>query len=177
MITFANTSDRIIFYLGCIGAILTGAALPSFVFLIGDVIDAFGPTMDREEGLETVKNITLIFLYIGIGVWIVSYFFYGYLILFSERVARRTRLAYLKHLLTLDATFFDGHNYQEIPSKMNQEVINIQKGIGEKFGVVIMSIFMFISGMIFGFTKGWNLALVILGITPFLFIGVGLTTK
>ena len=54
--------------------------------------------------------------------------------------------------------------------------MNIQRGLGEKFGVVVFSFAMFISGMIFGFMKGWNLALVILGISPVLFFGVAITT-
>ena len=166
-----------ILFIGLFNAALTGVALPSFVFLIGDIIDAFDPESDRKEALEDVKRLTLIFVYIGVAVWITSYFFYGFLIVFSERVAKRTRLAYLKHLLTLDASFFDSRNYTEIPAKMNQEIINIQKGIGEKLGVVIFSIAMFFSGLVFGFLKGWNLALVILGITPFLVIGTALTTE
>lgn len=100
-------------------AVLTGFALPSFVFLIGDVFDAFGPDIDARQALEDIKQITLIFLYIGIGVWISSYFFYGFMIIFSERLAKRWRLAYFHHVLTLDASFFDSNNYTEIPARMN----------------------------------------------------------
>jgi len=52
-------------------------------------------------------------------VWISSYFFYGFMIIFSERLAKRWRLAYFHHVLTLDASFFDSNNYTEIPARMN----------------------------------------------------------
>ena len=97
--------------IGGLSAFLTGLGLPSFVFLLGDIIDAFGPTTDAEETLVTIKRICVYFLYIGCAILLFSYAFYTLLILFSERVAKRTRLAYIKHILSFDAAWFDSNNF------------------------------------------------------------------
>lgn len=106
-------------YFGWLAACLTGLGIPSFIFLIGDVIDSFSPTNSKEDTLNKIKQITLIFTLIGIGVWIFGFIFYGFLLTFSEKVARRTRVAYLKAILKQDCTWFDTNNYQELPSRMN----------------------------------------------------------
>ena len=90
--TYASGADKIYFYLGLISAILCGLGVPSFVFLIGDIIDAFNPNSSPEETLDTIKKLSMIFVYIGIGIWFFSYTYYGFLVIFSERVARKTRL-------------------------------------------------------------------------------------
>lgn len=41
---YASGSDKILMYIGWLMACLTGTGMPSFVFLIGNVIDAFGST-------------------------------------------------------------------------------------------------------------------------------------
>ena len=78
---------------------LTGLGLPSFVFFLGDVIDSFGPTQDKYEALEVIKDITIKITLIGIAIWISSALFYGCLLAFSEKVARRTKVAYFRSVL------------------------------------------------------------------------------
>ena len=51
---------------------LTGLAFPSFAFFIGDVVNSFDPTMNKNEALDVITNITYIVFIIGICVWITS---------------------------------------------------------------------------------------------------------
>jgi hypothetical protein len=90
--TYASGGDKIYFWLGLVSAVLCGLGLPSFVFLIGDIIDAFNPNSSPEETLDTIKRLSMLFVYIGFGIWFFSYSYYAFLIIFSERVARKTRL-------------------------------------------------------------------------------------
>lgn len=80
-------------------AVITGLGLPSFVFLIGDLIDSFGPYVSPEDSLKKIKDLALIFTYVALGIWFFATCYYGFLILYSERVALRTRLTYLKRVL------------------------------------------------------------------------------
>ena len=85
--------------MGLIFACITGLGLPSFIFLVGDVINSFDPSVSRAEALKTMLKILYIFIGIGSGVWILSYLFYSKLIIFSERVAKTTRREYLRSVL------------------------------------------------------------------------------
>lgn len=52
---------------------LTGFVLPSFIFLLGPVFDAFGPDQDKDESLQSVQIVVLIMLVLGLTVWVTSY--------------------------------------------------------------------------------------------------------
>jgi len=82
--------------IGWLSAVVAGCGMPSFVFLIGDVIDSFDPyKVSKDEMLDTISFMSFLFTMVGIGVWITSYIDYAFLLMFSERVAKRIRIAYL----------------------------------------------------------------------------------
>ncbi len=79
---------------------IAGLGMPSFVFLIGDVIDSFNVEISSdEEMLEIISLMSLIFVVIGIAVWITSYISYSFLLMFSERIAKKTRIKYLEAIM------------------------------------------------------------------------------
>ena len=94
---FADGTDKALLTVGIIGAFLMGSALPSFGFLFGEVTDSF--TGDPQELLEKIEFISLVFLILGVGVWITSYLYFGFFIILSERTAMKFRVAYLNALL------------------------------------------------------------------------------
>ena len=53
----------------------------------------------------------------------------------------------------------------------------IQKATGEKMGTIIFGMFMTLSGLLVGMTKGWDLALVILGCFPMVSIGLAASSS
>lgn len=82
--------------IGWISAIIAGCGMPSFVFLIGDVIDSFDPSKaSPQKMIDTISFMSFLFTMVGIGVWITSYIDYAFLLMFSERVAKKIRIAYL----------------------------------------------------------------------------------
>jgi hypothetical protein len=64
--TLATKEDKIYLYMGLIFACITGLGLPSFVFLVGDVINSFDPSVSRAEALKTMLKI--LYIFIGIGI-------------------------------------------------------------------------------------------------------------
>ncbi len=87
-------------WVGWVASAIAGFGMPSFVFLIGDVINSFNSgTTTPEEMLSTIRRMSLIFLGVGIAVWIASYVSYAFLLIFSERVIKKTRVKYLESIL------------------------------------------------------------------------------
>ena len=98
LISLANKTDKIFLYIGWIAACITGLGLPSFVFLIGNVINSFDPS--KTDGLlDKIKTLAIIFTCIGVGIWIFSYIFYSFLTITSERMIKTIKIAYLEAIL------------------------------------------------------------------------------
>lgn len=87
-------------YIGWFAALVSGLGMPSFVFLIGNVIDSFDPfKTSPEEMLDTISYMSLIFTCVGFAIWFTSYVNYAFLLMFSERIAKKTRTKYVEAIL------------------------------------------------------------------------------
>ena len=65
-------------YLGWLFSFLVGAVIPSFIFLLGPVFDAFTETDDMDKKLEAVTKVVYIMGGLALGVWVgewLSYYF------------------------------------------------------------------------------------------------------
>jgi ATP-binding cassette subfamily B (MDR/TAP) protein 1 len=130
LLTYADKKDKCLMIFGYLSSIITGLGLPSFVFLFGDIVDSFGP-----KSTNVVKSLTPICLamtLIGIGIWITTYIYFASLVIMSERVGKKTRVAYLKAVLNQEISWFDENNATELPAKIVRETAMITKGLGEK---------------------------------------------
>lgn len=120
--TFANTSDRLLMAIGIVSSTIMGFGMPSFVFLIGEILDSFGAAaVDPDKSLRTISKMSLIFACVGAGIWIFSYISYYAFIMFSESVTKKTRTKYLQAILKQDSAWFDTNNASELSAKLNKE--------------------------------------------------------
>ncbi len=83
---------------GYLTSIITGLGLPSFVFIFGDIVNSFGPT--SKDVVGTISTICLAMTLIGVGIWITTYIYFTTLVIMSERIGKKTRVAYLKAVLS-----------------------------------------------------------------------------
>lgn len=77
-------------------AIINGVGLPSFTFLYGIVLNAFA---DSATMLEKIGKFSLILIYIGLAIWATSYIYFTCSMIVSERIGKKTRVAYLRAIL------------------------------------------------------------------------------
>lgn len=70
--------------------------MPSFVFLFGDVVDSFGGYANI---VDTIRPMAIKLTIIGAIIWVTSYFYFALLVIMSERLGKKTRVAYLKAIL------------------------------------------------------------------------------
>jgi ABC-type multidrug transport system fused ATPase/permease subunit len=84
-------------------------------------------------------------------------------------------MVYFAKTLEMDAAFYDENNPNEMSAKIAKEVSAIQRGLGEKVGMTVMSMSMFVAGFAFAFVWGWKLSLILLGVFPIIAMtGVGM---
>jgi hypothetical protein len=73
----ATKADKILLYIGWLAAIAAGIGIPSWVFILGNVLDAFNPSVtSTEEMLSQVKKVSREFVYIACGIWFLSYLYF-----------------------------------------------------------------------------------------------------
>ena len=177
MISLASGGDKCLMIIGWIFSMITGAALPSFVLLFGEVIDTFDPSAATPEGtLKSIKTISLAFTIVGVGVWITAWLSQAFLMVFSQQVTRKTRVAYLKAILRQNIAWFDMNNPQEMGARMSREMQAIQKAIGEKMGTIIQTFSISVAGLAMAFTKGWSFSLVLFACFPPLIVSMAMLT-
>ena len=165
-------------YCGWVFAVLAGTIIPTFIYLTGDVVAAFSAEDSTpESSFQVVLVISIINLALCLAIFVFIYFEVSLTLTSSITMAANLKKKYLAAILKQDCTYFDQINCTELSARLSKETLAIQKATGEKFGQVIFSVGMTVSGMLLGFTTGWSLALAMLIIGPFIFFGFGTVMK
>ena len=81
-------------------------------------------------------------------------------------VIDRSLSAYMRALLRQDAAWHDTNRTGEAASRLAEETVLWQAGIGEKLTGAIKFSVTFVAGLAVGFSKSWALTLVIFACTP-----------
>ena len=114
--------------------------------------------------------LSLIFLLLGVGIYIVSHIFFTFWVIVSENVGYNFRTHYLEAILNQETAWFDTSNPQELSSKLSAQCASIQKATGEKFAQIIVSFATTLGGFLVAFIMGWKFAFVSLGTFPFILV-------
>jgi len=95
--TYADRTDKILICLGYFFAIVTGLGIPSFTFLMGDVVVNF--TDPTKSLSDAINPLALKFTIIGGVMFATSYLYFVFLVILAERIGKKTRVAYLSAVL------------------------------------------------------------------------------
>ena len=149
------------------GSVAAGALLPSFSILFGEFTNAFG-NPNAEAFMTVIKDLSLKFLYLGIGAGVADFMSNCLWTWSGNRQANRIRAMYLSSVIHQEIAFFDTSKTGTggLLQGLNQDAADIQTAISEKLGVMIKSFTTFIVGFILAFIKGWSMTLVMLGCIP-----------
>lgn len=177
LISLGSPAERCTLYTGWFFAGITGAVLPSFFFLIGDVFDSFGPENDDDEKLDSVVFLVIVMGCLGCIVLISGSCMHSQLTKGSMLITRRTKTAYMNAIIAQESAWYDMSNYTELSSRITAECGTIEKGIGQKYGQILQSFCMCISALALAFIKGWSLALPMLLLGPIIVIGFSILIK
>jgi ATP-binding cassette subfamily B (MDR/TAP) protein 1 len=141
-ITSLNGSEeKCYMYWGWLFSFLTGLGLPAAFIIFGDSMEALGhPEKSPEDNLADMVSICSYMFIIGAVLWLFAFLYQTLLAIFAEKTSRKIKVAYLRAVFRQDASWFDNTNYTELASNLSKQSHSIQKGVGEKIGVLIMGI-------------------------------------
>ena len=163
MMRYASFADKLIWFIGILCVIAFGSAMPGFSVIFGDMIDSLGGGVD---GFDSLKTQAIYMLYIGVGVFFVATGFSFLLALFADRNTFKIRIRYFDAVLKKDSEWFDANNPTEMGARISKETSAIQRGIGQKIGMIVMGVASFFFGYAFAFIWGWKLTLILLAAFP-----------
>ncbi|ORZ13668.1 P-loop containing nucleoside triphosphate hydrolase protein [Absidia repens] len=172
---YADTRDTILICLAILCSTAVGALAPASIIIFGKFLDrittviAQPPTSgDVPDYIAATVPVILVLVYMATAVLVASYGAQTLWIMSGENQTRRIRVKYLHAILRQDMTWFDKSKDGSLTTRLISDTQLIQDGISEKFGLLVVSIAQFISGMVVGFTGDWLLSLVILATFPIL---------
>ena len=163
---FAGTKEKVLLALGVLSSLCVGVCGPLISILFGGAIGGFDPKTTHKTIVDTVSENCVLMVYLGIFIFFFSAFSQFTWTTAGEGLGVRVRTLYLKSIMKKDISWFDLNRPQELPTKISSLVAKYQGGIGEKVGKVVISMAMFIAGIIVAFIYGWQLALVLIGLSP-----------
>ena len=169
LLRYSTLKDIIYMIIGTLGSSADGCSMPLFAIFFGSVPDDF-MSGDGDKIVHAAAKLALKFLYLGIGSFITAYLGFVCWMIVGETQGIEIRKRYFKSLLQQDIAFYDSINPNELSTKISEECFNIQQGIGEKVPTFCYSLAMLASGLIIGYIRGWQLALVLTGFLPVMVI-------
>ncbi|XP_048117280.1 ATP-binding cassette, sub-family B (MDR/TAP), member 4 isoform X1 [Alosa alosa] len=190
---FANGVDVLLMIAATIMAMVNGAILPLMMIVFGDMTDSF-----MGDALSNITNITgdpdlalppgetlgeqmtrhaIYYSIMGGAVLIAAYMQVAFWTLAAGRQVKRLRKKFFHAIIQQEIGWFDINETGQLNTRLADDILKINEGIGDKLGVLIQSLTTFIMGFVIGFVKGWKLTLVILSISPLLGIAAGLIAK
>ena len=180
---YYHISGKFEIFLMIIGAIFTigaGCSGALISLLLGDTINDFSDTVEIKdlpdnEYKEIIDNIEpsvnkIIKKYLIIGaVMFVCNFFMMFLWAYSSlRQMHWMKINYFYLILRQEQGWFDENNAFEFATKVQAQLEQIEMGVGDRFGQIILMVSELISGFVIGFIASWQLTLVLLCCAPFI---------
>ncbi|VDM09859.1 unnamed protein product, partial [Wuchereria bancrofti] len=166
---FATTYDRFMMALGAFLAVICGIGQPTICLIGGKITNILLVTKNFEKS-DTFwyQAYVYIYLYASIGVSMVIFTITQYICLknVSLNITCTMRKEYMKSLLRQDATWFDQQKSGTLTVQLNANIEKIKDGIGDKVGMILRGVTMFLTSLVIGFIYEWRITLVMLGTGP-----------
>ncbi len=164
MFQFADSKDKALMTVGLICAFLSGASMPAFSFVFGEMINQLaGGGVDVEEQLARTA---LIMVWVGIGVFVLMSGHVACFLIAADRQIARIRSRFFAAVLRQDIGWHDENKTGALIARMTGDTRSIQAGINDKLSQGVSQFGMFLFGFGFGFYSSWELTLVMLGTMP-----------
>ncbi|KAF1315606.1 Multidrug resistance protein abc superfamily, partial [Globisporangium splendens] len=168
---YATKWDVVAVVIGCVMAALNGALFPIMALVFGNAIGAFARP-DGSVDKDAINTAALDYFFIAIGLFTTDYVAYVLFSVTAERQMKALRDQALKHMLYLDISWYDSNDALQLSSRLTGDTVKIKDGMGHKLGDVFKYSCQFFAGYIIGFSRGWDMTLIMVCVMPVMAISL-----
>ena len=113
-----------------------------------------------------INNIVKKYLIVGAIMFVCNFFMMFFWAYSSLRQMHWMKINYFYLILRQEQGWFDENNAFEFATKVQAQLEQIEMGVGDRFGQIILMVSELVSGFIIGFISSWKLTLVLLCCAP-----------
>ena len=173
--------------LGTFGSIISAISGPIMAYNFGGAINTFSEIINIKEienesekinyFLHKINIIINRYLILG-GILFVSNFLQAFGWQYSAFLQiHKLKQNYFSAIMNQEQTYFDNINSFELVTKVQNQLEQIELGLGDKFGFIIQKIFNILTGIIISFLISWKLSAVTLTVAPLTLFSIIYFTK
>lgn len=174
---YANKKHTFIMIISLIASIAAGAVMPLMTLVYGNFAGSFTSFSVDATAAEHFKSqtnqFTLYFVYLAIGSFVTTYISIIGFSYTGEQITKQIRELYLRAIFRQNIAFFDFLGSGEVTTRISSDMNLVQDGIGQKIGLFVSGVSMFVSAIIIGFIRSWKLSLIMLSATVALVLMMG----
>jgi ATP-binding cassette, subfamily B (MDR/TAP), member 1 len=174
---FLHGIDYLILFWALLGSIGTGISLPLFALFFGETVSELNNITSPDQFVDYFRLMCLKFVYVGLGTLIAGILMVSLWTYNGRTITKRLREDYFKVIMRQEQGFFDSMNPHQFCFKIQNQIHEIENGLGQKVGNSIFAITMFVSSFVVGYYTSWKLSLVISSVIPVFLIGGWLISK
>eukprot|EP01033_Poteriospumella_lacustris_P014692 gene14693-10505_t len=160
----AEPYDYLLMFMGTFGGIVTGASIPIFNVLFGQILDELNGDPDAfDKGISQlcinfviVAAANLLSGFCQVYCWSAT----------GERQTQKFRERYVNSVLSQEIGWFDTCGASELSTKLAEMIGKVQDGTGRKVGDLIQYVTQFVAALGVAFYLNWKLSLVLLAAIP-----------
>ena len=170
--------DYFYIVLGIIGSVVSGVAMPLLAYMMSDLFSDIGNTSESVtmEDIEEMQNVVKKtmnqqikrFLVFGAISFVGNFLNVCFWTLVGERCVHHMKRNYFLVILSQEQGWFDAHNAFEFATKVQAQLEQVEQGMGDKLGHVLMMVCQCISGFVIAFIISWKITLIMLCMAPFI---------
>nr|CDS25881.2 ATP binding cassette subfamily B (MDR:TAP) [Hymenolepis microstoma] len=161
LLKYASRLEVFLFALGVILSAVVGLSLPVTFLLYADLVNYF-------TGFGDISFATMCqrLAFLGASTFAVAYAQMFCLQYCARRQLKRIRRLYFSSIMRQDAAWFDSSNVGTLITRLIEGTDKIEIGLGEKAGLFVQHISVFLGGAVISFIYNWELSLVAAAFFP-----------
>ncbi|KAB0792508.1 hypothetical protein PPYR_14467 [Photinus pyralis] len=173
-----NSPEWWVILLGCVGSIVTGAGMPVYAIVFGDVMGVLA-SHDDDYIISETKKFAIFFLIIGIVTGIatlVHTYMFG---IAGEKLTMRLRSQMFKSFLSQEMGYFDNkeHGVGSLCARLSGEAASVQGATGQRIGTILNSLSTVVIALSTSFYYEWRITFVALCFSPLIVMAFYLEQK
>ena len=171
--SLSERTDIILMIFATLGSLGAGVSMPMFSILFGRTFSGYGPKSNSAASFSsTIDVMVRNYLIVGACMCLAYFLMSGFWNLVGRRQILRLKELYFRAIMRQEQGWFDSNNAFEFCTKVQAQIKQIEGGMGEKMGTVLMMISQVFTGLIIAFSTSWKLSLVILSTSPLITISL-----